>query len=58
MVGPEQRDPFLLARSTSTGSSGTPDAIHAQFTPSRIDREATRHRIQVKSLVKGYEHGK
>ena len=42
MVGPEQRDPFLLARSTSTGSSGTPDAIHAQFTPSRIDRKTGR----------------
>ena len=31
---------------------GRPVAIHAQFTPSRIDREATRHRTQVKCMNK------
>ena len=50
MVGPEQRDPFLLARSTSTGSSGTPDAIHAQFTPSRIDRKTGRRTRRTRTM--------
>ena len=31
---------------------GRPVAIHAQFTPSRIDREATRQRTQVKCMNK------